>query len=267
MAKNVGQMVRLATSITDLSDVLTDATVTLTVTDPAGAVTTPTVAHGTTGQYSATFTLTSAGIWHYVWAASGAVVANDSGQIDVEAIPRALIVSLQQFKKQLGRDDPTDTDDDEELTEWLVASTECVEELIEGPITPTVFTEFSTTGRSGMISLDRRPLISVASITPDRPGASALSSSLYSVNTDDGVIYWRGAYGYRVVTVYTAGLTVIPRRYRRAGSIIAQHLWMVENGGGPAPSPGELTLVPGAGFAIPNRAVELLSPTIFGGFA
>lgn len=60
-----------------------DATVTLTVLAPDGTSSTPSVTHGSTGQYSATVEMTAAGTWQYRWAATGAVIAADEGRIIV----------------------------------------------------------------------------------------------------------------------------------------------------------------------------------------
>ena len=69
------------------SGALTDATVALTVTDPSGNTTTPSVNHASTGTYTSTFTLTAAGVWYGTWAVSGAVVKVDEFQVTAVAFP------------------------------------------------------------------------------------------------------------------------------------------------------------------------------------
>lgn len=255
MAYFVGALVELSTDVTDLDGAAANATVVLTVTDPAGATTTPTVTHGGTGEYSATFTVTAAGEWLWAWAASGAVVAQDAGQLTV-LTPRVLVAGMEEFKQQLNRLDE-DTDDDNALYDYLVSATEAVEELTSSAIGVQTFTEYHHAA-GGIIAPNRHPIVSVTSITPDSPGAGAIDSSLYTVDSDGGAIYLDTPTRARLRLIYRAGQAPIPARYRRAGLIIAQHLWMVENGGAGAPHPSDTTLVAGAGFAIPNRAVELL---------
>src|SRR5262249_51567503 len=60
------------TNVFKVNGVPTDATtVTLTVTDPAGAVTTPAVTHPSTGTYTANVACTVVGIWSYLWGGTG----------------------------------------------------------------------------------------------------------------------------------------------------------------------------------------------------
>lgn len=254
---DVGDLVRLSTSVKDLSGALTNATVVLTITSPSGATSTPSVSNSSTGLYSATFTVDAEGIWLYKWSATGAVQKLAFGQITVQA-QRRLIASMEEIKVQLNR---TDTDDDDELRTYLTAATEAVEELIGGPISVTSHTEYHRAS-GGLIAPMRRPLVTVTSLTPDQ--GSAVDSSLYYADITESVVRLR-FYDRRMFTlVYTAGLSTVPHRYLLAGRMIVQHLWMVQNGGAGAPFPGDTVMVPGVGFAIPRRAEQLLSPEAAG---
>lgn len=83
---------------------LTDATVTLTVTDPQGATTTPSVTHDGTGQYSANFLLDSVGLWTWTWEATGTVGDIEVGQVTVVEIGTApgLYVTLAEVRFAVG---------------------------------------------------------------------------------------------------------------------------------------------------------------------
>ena len=81
-----------------------DATVVLTVTDPDGVETTPVVSHDGVGQYSASFLLDMAGLWVWVWEATGAVGDIQVGQVTVVAVGEAPsnYITLAEFKYSIG---------------------------------------------------------------------------------------------------------------------------------------------------------------------
>lgn len=88
MAKwfDVGDVARLSVSFTDADGALADpSNVALTVRDPAGASTTPTVTQDDddTGHYYADVALASAGTWYWRWAGTGANAAATEGTISV----------------------------------------------------------------------------------------------------------------------------------------------------------------------------------------
>ncbi len=262
MTYSVGTAVRINTEVRDLAGVLTNATVSVVVTKPDGTTSSPTVNTTGTGLYNAVVTADQAGLWTYVWTASGAVVAVEDGQFDVKAVPRALVVSLEKFKSHLRI---TATTDDTEIREVLEAVTDAVEPVV-GPVAPRTFTEFvDVNGR--LVAPMRGPIVSVTSLTPDL--GSAVDSSRYTVDTDLGVIrlrFWtRGQY----TLVYRAGHNPWPAALRNAGKIICQHEWRVRNanGGRPAPDEDAMMLLPGSGFLVPHRAYELMKPYILPGLA
>lgn len=78
---DVGDRVNLRYEAFDPDKEPVAATVTLTVTDPAGADTTPSVTNPELGKYDAAFTLTSAGLWRWRWDVSGAVVDVQVGAV------------------------------------------------------------------------------------------------------------------------------------------------------------------------------------------
>lgn len=85
--RDVGDQVTLDHRVRNADGTLTAATAVLTVTDPAGSTTTPTVSNPSTGLYRAAFTLTSAGTWSWVWTISGAVVDVETGQVLAATTP------------------------------------------------------------------------------------------------------------------------------------------------------------------------------------
>jgi hypothetical protein len=217
---------------------------------------------GAGGLYTATYTVDQAGLWTYLWTASGAVVAKEPSQFTVIA-PRTLVASMEEFKKHLNRGD---TIDDAELRTYLVAGTDWVERRIGGPVSVQTFTELVPVS-GWWIQPTYRPLVTVISLTPEL--GTALDSSAYVVDTLRGAIRIRwGAFTGWYTLVYTAGLATIPERVKLAGMIVGAHLWQVQNGGGGLPFPGDTDMPQfGQGFAVPNRAKELLAPDTIPGFA
>jgi hypothetical protein len=66
------------------------ATVTLSMKDPAGSITSPTVSNTGVGLRNAVVTLTSAGPWQGIWTASGGTKANTIKEAEfiVQAVPK-----------------------------------------------------------------------------------------------------------------------------------------------------------------------------------
>jgi hypothetical protein len=80
MSFDIGDEVLLTWPLTDTDGTPQDATtVVLTVTAPDGTISTPTVAHPSTGTYTATVTPDSAGMWGFRWQATGSGVAAEDG--------------------------------------------------------------------------------------------------------------------------------------------------------------------------------------------
>lgn len=265
MMYDVGDTATVTTELRDADGELIAATVVITVTKPDGTTLTPVpdvVSNGGTGLYKALVPVSVAGTWRYKWTASGAVTAVDGGQVEVVDVGRVLVAGLDEFRAQLDR---SDTSDDTELRIYLESATNQVEWLV-GPLSPTTITERHRA--VDLIPLRRFPVMSVESLTVVLAGVagSALSTSDYYVDVDNGeisVYSYRSMYGrceYEVA--YTIGRTSISVDIKLAGLIIAQHLWAVENGRFTINAPGEdtLALVPGSGWLIPHRALELLRP-------
>ncbi len=88
----VGELVTLKSRFANTAGVLTNpTTVTLTVTDPAGTVTTLTspnaaLINASTGVWTSDLTVNLKGTWTYRWAGTGAIVAGETGYLVVQAV-------------------------------------------------------------------------------------------------------------------------------------------------------------------------------------
>jgi hypothetical protein len=105
-------------------------------------------------------------------------------------------------------------------------------------------------------------LVSVAS----RYGAvtTPLTLSDYELDADTGLLRLASGgrfYGTYTVT-YTSGRDDLPAAIRLAVLVIAEHLWETQRGAAPVGplSADDTFATPGLGYAIPNRALELLAP-------
>lgn len=162
-----------------------------------------------------------------------------------------LVADLDEFKDHLNYG--TGTTDDVELTMHLTAASRWAESYVI--LAPTVFTE--RIWASGCYLNQRHhPLTAVTSVTPQ--DGTALPATSYIVDTTNSFIELRfEGYGW-YTTVYTAGLTVITDNVKLAGMEVGRHLWEIQNGsGGRGRRPEDLVPTP-FGFAVPNRAIELI---------
>lgn len=268
MIYDVGDRATVTTELRNAQGELTAATVTLTVTGPDGTITTPSVSdNGGTGLYASSFLVPLAGTWRYKWTASGALVGVDSGQLSVVDAGRILVAGLDEFRAQLDR---ADTSDDAELRLYLEAATNQIEWLI-GPLSPTTVTErHSSFDRA---ALRRFPVVSVTSVATVTNGVAdspVLASNKYMLDAAYGELRFTDWYGYGYggrsdfEITYVVGRTSIPADIKLAGLIIAQHLWSVQNARWTINAPGDdqLQVIPGSGFMVPYRALELLRPYI-----
>jgi hypothetical protein len=110
---------------------LTDATVALTVTDPTGAVTNPSMTHASTGTYTYDLTLTTAGVWTYKIVATGTVVEAITAQVTAKDPAPPTYSTLPLLKQALGIS-ATDATRDDLLNLALAGASRAIEQYCEG---------------------------------------------------------------------------------------------------------------------------------------
>lgn len=148
--RNVGDRVGVKHLVYNDAGALTDATTVLTVTDPAGADTTPSVTHASTGTYTADFDLNAAGVWLWRWTVSGAVVDVEDGQVTAVDPAPATYTTLSLLKFALGLS-PTDTTRDEILSLALNGAARAVEKYCDARVftlAPTATARVYSAGRN-----------------------------------------------------------------------------------------------------------------------
>lgn len=165
-----------------------------------------------------------------------------------------LVATLDELKKQLNIP-VSSTADDAELTLYLEATTGYLEGNV-ALIGSRSIVERVSGGR--LIFLSGRPATSVTLVTP--VSGTPYSASAYSFDPALGVVTFTGYFAAQLDVVYDAGFATVPADLKLAGLIIASHLWRTQQGGAQSLDPNDESygMPAGSGFAIPNRARELL---------
>lgn len=259
MSHDLGDTVPLTVTVRDSAGVPVNATtITLTIQLPDGTTTTPVVANppASTGVYAHDFAPSTAGRHAYRFVSTGPVSAF-SDVFDVDDAFPSYVVGLADARAQLQQ---SSTVRDEDLRGVIAAATGVVERHTGKAIARRTITAERITAASGQLWLHHRPVVSLTSVTDAYGGALTVGD--LTLNADWGQVIGSLCGTYTVT--YVAGMTSIPAHFREAGAIIVQHLWTTQRGQRGGPRVGgalDVTLgVPGAGFAIPNAALELLGP-------
>jgi hypothetical protein len=256
----------------------------VTVTDPAGAVTTPASAYQGAGVYTAVVPSVGAeGVWRYRWTAVGPGVAwADEGQFQVRPLGIEQLVDLASVKAHLNMN-VSDTRQDDELQGFILAAADLARDVV-GPLLPETHTEWHN-GGSRTLALDWLPVASVLSVTEyiaatswtltEQPLGTSTDAYGYTVDLDRGQITRRAVgdavcfpHGIKNVrVVYTAGRGgAVPWAVRLGALELIRHLWQFsQQRGGRSPVGGstldsDSTPAVPTGFAMPNRVLELWKP-------
>lgn len=170
----------------------------------------------------------------------------------------AEFASLEDLKTHLN---VQSSDNDDELLLMLDAAGEMVGSLV-GSFDAVAVTERVAANGGTTIVLSQRP---TGSVTLTDYWGNALTG--FTVNAAAGLVYDVPSYTAPLTASYSAGDGTAPAAVRLATVIIAAHLWETQRGpaspSGPlAASADDFSTVPGLGYAIPNRARELLQPFV-----
>jgi hypothetical protein len=260
---DLGATVRLTADCLDPAGTLTTAAAAaVTVTLPDGTTASPSASEtGTDGRYQADYATVQAGRHTVRWEFTGPAHAY-TDMFDVrEAAPPA-IMSLADGRRHLKK---TDTADDEEIRSWIGACTRAVEMFV-GPVVPRTVTERVRFTSARSVALTLTPCLALVSATSPRPGGLSYEVDDLDLDLETGLVEPVAGgllYGPLDFT-YRVGRLVVGDNITSASRIILQHLWRTRQGPG-RPQRGTEDFdvtepLPGLGFAIPNRAVQLLEP-------
>lgn len=244
-----------------------DATaVTATVTKPDDTTASATVTHVTTGLYSVTYVTTVAGQHSIRIVATGSPARSTQDVFNVRSNAPVAILSLQDAREHLNMEAGA-TVDDEELRLFIESATAAVEKYTHEVIARRTITQVREVAWGAQIALGVRPVLSVTSVE-STDGLTSYDPDNLDLDATSGVLSVRtgGLLHGRVVVTFVAGYEVIPANYILAAQIIVGHLWETQRmptmgrsapgfGGEEQPWTAEGVR---SGYALPNRAVELL---------
>lgn len=263
MAYDLGDTARLVGECRDpAGELVTADSVTVTISLPDGTTTTPAVPPPSTpGVYTVDYVTTQPGRHEVRWVWEGPAAAYTE-VFEVRPASSPALFSLAEAKDFLNIPSPSPVQD-EELRGLIEATTAVVEHYV-GPVVRRTLTEDHA---GGSVLVLRRPpvleLVAAEAVLDDGPSYAVADLDV----TPDGVVRHRAGLVLRgpLRVTYTAGRPVVPAHIRTAALVILRHLWRTQTGPGLPPLGGADdydvgTPVPGLGYAVPNRALELLAP-------
>lgn len=244
---------------------LVDAlTAVLTITLPNGTTLTPSIPDpASVGVYQYNYSSTMAGrhVGRWLFTFFGGATTAYVETFDVRPADPGYILSLAEAKAALNIP-ITHTADDEDIRSLSEAVTRVIEDYRKEAVVRRTVTERLTAQSSRSILLGTAPIISLTSISSN--GYTYPPTDLEIADATTGQVNTTGAsFTGDLDAVYVVGQPVIPANYTEAAKIILKHLWQTQQapgmgsrvfGGGEDISVG----IAGMGYAIPNRAAELL---------
>lgn len=266
MPYDLGATVRLTAECQDPASAPTTAdTATVTVTQPDGTTATPAATEPTpgTGIYQADYVTTAAGRHTVRWLFTGPADAW-TDTFDVRPIAPPTILSLADAKKHLKRP-PGRSDRDDEIQGWTESITRGIEGLC-GPVVVRTVEERHDVSRATTIVLQHVPALELVGVSPILSTGTAYAVEDLDLDPETGVVQRLdgGTLIGPLRAVYKAGRPVVTANITSAARIILQHLWRTTQGPGrPQPGTGDFDVtepIAGFGYAIPNRALQLLEP-------
>lgn len=263
---DLGAVYQVAVDVADASGAPTNpSSADLTIMLPDGATVSPGVPVPTTiGQVRVDYVTVQAG--RHVWrlATSGPTTAY-ADVFDVRPAMPVGIVSLADARAQLNMR-PSETDDDDELRGFIGAATGAVERALGRVVVRRTIVERHQVGRVSEVLLRRVPVLSLTSVAA-ADGSATWDTADMLVDEETGLLSVTS--GERLAgavdVTYQAGEVAIPEDYRLAGLIIIEHLWETQRGTMGVQLGGDNeAYMPGRGFAVPRRALELLDSQLPG---
>jgi hypothetical protein len=264
---DLGSTVQLAVDVVTAGGVLVDpSAATLTVTLPDGTTANPVVPQPSVvaGQLRVSYAPLAVG--HYSWQMVTTGPGTAYGDVfNVAPSASPAIMSLADAKQHLNI---TGSQDDDELRFFMAATTHAVERVRGEAIARRTVTErVEFTSPWPWFVLTTTPVLAVSSLV-------RLDSTQSWQPSDFDIDLRRGKLTVlpsglpvlgQVLITYDAGYAVIPPNFQLAADIILKHMWETQRGtmgvqmGGDDYAPS-----PGSGYAVPNRAVDLLGGHVGG---
>lgn len=264
--------------------------VTLTVTLPDGTNATPALANPQAGTYqpAAPYVTVQPGhhLWAWTWTSASVATSETIDSFEVRVAPDPTITSLAEAKEILKLQSDSSFDQvirgfSQAITEWIeytcgAVVTRQVTEVVRAqgrvitlgtvPVRTDLGTALDPSGRR-----DGSTTNGLVSITPLMSYGFMYDLSQLNVDGPRGIVrqlqglpfFYSGDPYSQFLATWWAGRKIIPWGIYEAAKIALKHVWAVERGGsvsGAVAYGEEETVQTGFGFAVPNRAVELLTP-------
>lgn len=264
MAVDLGDLYRLSFTLTAPGGwPASSGEMTLSVTLPDGTSTDiGTVAPVSTGVYQHDYLTTQSGRHVARWLGTGANPGAHVEAFDVLGQAPPYLISVPTAKRQLKI---TESNQDDEVRDYVEAASLVVERHLGEAIAPRPVTEQQEV-ENGTLILNVFPVISLVSLSTVDGSQTWDTSTLHP--SSSGVVRigtLTGWFRHRVTVTYMVGQPVVPANIRLATAIIVEHLWQSKRGTRGGPNAGgmqDTMMAHGLGYAIPNRALELLgTPT------
>jgi hypothetical protein len=264
VAFDLGAVVPLGTTVQDAAGAPANAgSMALVITLPdRTTVTVGPVTPTSTGVYAHDYPTVQAGRHSVRWLASGINAGAYTDMFDVREATPPVLMSLATAKKHLKKND---SNDDDEIRDWIEACTRAVEQFV-GPVIVRTVVETADFSSARSVALQQIPVVELTSVVAVRTGGTSYDVDDLDLDPETGIVTRKDGgmlYGPLRFT-YPAGRAIVSANIRSASKIILQHLWRTRQGPGrPQLGTGDFDVnepIPGLGFAIPNRAVQLLDP-------
>lgn len=266
MPYDLGSTVRLTAECESPDGTLTTAaTATVTITLPDDTTATPTATEPVpdTGMYRADYVTSVPGRHTVRWVFTGPADAY-TDSFDVRPLAPPTILSLADAKKHL-KLPPGRHSKDDEIRGWTESITRGIEGLC-GPVIVRTVQERHEVSRASTVCLLHVPALELVDVTPVLTAGTSYAVADLDLDPATGVVRRLdgGTLTGPLRFVYRAGRPIVPANITSAVRIILQHLWRTTQGPSrPQPGTGDFDVsepIPGFGYAIPNRALQLLEP-------
>lgn len=264
MPYDLGAQVPLGTEVRDSAGALANAgamALTLTLPDSTTVSVSP-VAPASTGVYAYDYATVQPGRHTVRWLATGINAGAYTDVFDVREAAPPTILSLADAKKHLNK---SGTVDDDEARGWIESITEGIEGLCGKVVVRTV-AELVDVRCASMVALRHTPALQLVSVLPVFTSGTTYSVDDLDLDGETGIVQRKDGGTLRgpLRFTYRVGRPIIPAAITGAAKIIVQHLWRTQQGSSrPTRGASDYDVsepIPGFGYAIPNRALQLLEP-------
>lgn len=174
------------------------------------------------------------------------------------------LLTLDEAKAQLNI---SGTTNDVELLAYINALTAVVEGYV-GPVESRTVTETHDVSSVRLLALRQTPAVALTTVAAVLAGGTAYEVADLDLDGDTGIVRRLdgGLLRGPLRVTYTVGRGEVPPTINLATRIILQHMWRTQRGSarGPAVAGSDdysvTEPIPGLGYSVPNRALELLQP-------